>query len=47
VGFARLSHLELLAREPMLTGILEVRTLPVQSSFWRFLALSAPEYLSC
>src|SRR5215204_2436110 len=38
VGFARLSHLEFLSREPMLTGILGVRTLPVQSSFWRFLA---------
>jgi hypothetical protein len=38
VGFARLSHLAFLSREPMLTGILEVRTLPVQSTFWRFLA---------
>jgi Transposase DDE domain group 1 len=38
VGFARLSHLDFLSREPMLTGILEVRTLPVQSTFWRFLA---------
>jgi hypothetical protein len=38
VGFARLSHLDFLAREPMLTGILEVGTLPVQSTFWRFLA---------
>jgi hypothetical protein len=38
VGFARLSHLDFLSREPMLTGILAVRTLPVQSTFWRFLA---------
>ena len=38
VGFARLSHLDFLAREPMLTGILEVVRLPVQSTFWRFLA---------
>jgi hypothetical protein len=38
VGFSRLNHLQFLQREPMLTGILEVRELPVQSTFWRFLA---------
>ena len=38
VGFSRLNHLPFLGREPMLTGILEVTALPVQSSFWRFLA---------
>src|SRR6266496_3224562 len=38
VGFSRLNHLQFLAREPMLTGILEVQELPVQSTFWRFLA---------
>jgi hypothetical protein len=38
VGFSRLNHLQFLQREPMLTGILEVGTLPVQSTFWRFLA---------
>jgi hypothetical protein len=38
VGFSRLNHLPFLAREPMLTGILEVNELPVQSTFWRFLA---------
>jgi hypothetical protein len=38
VGFSRLHHLQFLEREPMLTGILEVRELPVQSTFWRFLA---------
>ena len=38
VGFARLHHLQFLEREPMLTGILEVSELPVQSTFWRFLA---------
>jgi hypothetical protein len=37
VGFSRLNHLQFLQNEPMLTGILEVRTLPVQSTFWRFL----------
>jgi hypothetical protein len=37
VGFSRLHHLQFLQREPMLTGILEVDTLPVQSTFWRFL----------
>src|SRR5262245_15801633 len=34
VGFSRLNHLQFLEREPMLTGILEVRQLPVQSTFW-------------
>jgi len=37
VGFSRLNHLQFLQREPMLTGILGVDTLPVQSTFWRFL----------
>jgi hypothetical protein len=37
VGFSRLNHLQFLQREPMLTGILDVDTLPVQSTFWRFL----------
>lgn len=38
IGFSRLSHLSILQQEPMLTGILEVVKLPVQSTFWRFLA---------
>src|SRR5215472_5127959 len=38
VGFSRLNHMQFLGREPMLTGILEVTELPVQSTFWRFLA---------
>ena len=38
VGWARLNHLQFLQREPMLTGILGVEQLPVQSTFWRFLA---------
>ena len=38
VGWSRLNHLQFLQREPMLTGILGVEQLPVQSSFWRFLA---------
>jgi Transposase DDE domain group 1 len=37
VGFSRLHHLQFLQREPMLTGILGVGALPVQSTFWRFL----------
>ena len=37
VGFSRLNHLQFLQREPMLTGILGVDSLPVQSTFWRFL----------
>jgi hypothetical protein len=38
VGFSRLHHLRFLAREPMLTGILQVARLPPQCTFWRFLA---------
>jgi stalled ribosome alternative rescue factor ArfA len=38
VGFARLHHLRFIAREPMLTGILQVLRLPPQCTFWRFLA---------
>jgi hypothetical protein len=38
VGFSRLNHISFLGREPMLTGVLEVDALPVQSTFWRFLA---------
>jgi hypothetical protein len=38
IGFSRLNHLSILQQEPMLTGILEVVKLPVQSTFWRFLA---------
>jgi hypothetical protein len=34
VGFSRLNHLQFLEREPMLTGILQVSKLPVQSTFW-------------
>src|ERR1700694_6179119 len=34
VGFSRLNHLQFLGLEPMLTGILEVGELPVQSTFW-------------
>lgn len=37
-GFSRLNHLRFLRWDPMLTGILEVIALPVQSTFWRFLA---------
>lgn len=38
VGFSRLHHLRFLRGEPMLTGILNVMRLPVQCTFWRFLA---------
>src|SRR6202521_5762353 len=38
VGFSRLHHVQFLAREPMLTGILKVLRLPPQCTFWRFLA---------
>jgi Transposase DDE domain group 1 len=38
VGFSRLHHIQYVAKDPMLTGILKVLELPVQSTFWRFLA---------
>src|SRR5215472_17614580 len=38
VGFSRLYHLRFVAREPMLTGIVNVLRLPPQCTFWRFLA---------
>ena len=38
VGFSRLHHLRFLAREPMLTGVVQALQLPPQCTFWRFLA---------
>jgi hypothetical protein len=38
VGFPRLHHLRFVARDPMLTGVVQVEQLPVQSTFWRFVA---------
>jgi hypothetical protein len=37
VGFSRLNHLRFMAQDPMLTGILKVKELPPQCTFWRFL----------
>ena len=37
IGFARLNQLRFIARDPILTGILKVAKLPVQSTFWRLL----------
>ena len=36
IGFPRLNQLRFMARDPILTGILKVTKLPVQSTFWRF-----------
>ncbi|MEO7143349.1 MAG: IS1380 family transposase [Bryobacteraceae bacterium] len=36
IGFPRLNQLRFMARDPILTGILKVGRLPVQSTFWRF-----------
>src|SRR5438477_1716548 len=36
IGFPRLNQLRFIARDPILTGILQVGKLPVQSTFWRF-----------
>jgi hypothetical protein len=36
IGFPRLNQLRFIARDPILTGILNVTQLPVQSTFWRF-----------
>lgn len=38
VGLTRLTHLQYIARDPLLTGILEVAKIPPQSTLWRFLA---------
>ena len=37
VGFARLNQLRYISRDPLLAGILKVRHLPPQCTFWRFL----------
>jgi Transposase DDE domain group 1 len=37
VGFSRLNHLRFVAQDPMLTGLLQVKGLPPQCTFWRFL----------
>jgi hypothetical protein len=36
IGFPRLHQLRFIARDPILTGILKITKLPVQSTFWRF-----------
>jgi hypothetical protein len=36
IGFPRLNQLRFIARDPILTSILNVAKLPVQSTFWRF-----------
>src|SRR5713101_7414913 len=36
IGFSRLNQLRFIARDPIVTGILKVTSLPVQSTFWRF-----------
>src|SRR5271165_935262 len=36
IGFPRLNQLRFVARDPILTGILKIGKLPVQSTFWRF-----------
>src|ERR1700688_776033 len=36
IGFPRLNQLRFITRDPILTGILKVTKLPVQSTFWRF-----------
>src|SRR5256714_8435811 len=36
IGFPRLHQLRVIALDPILTGILKVTKLPVQSTFWRF-----------
>jgi hypothetical protein len=36
IGFPRLNQLRFIARDPIVTGILQILKLPVQSTFWRF-----------
>jgi len=38
VGFARLHQLRFIARDPLLTGVVKVKSVPPQSTLWRFLA---------
>ena len=38
VGFARLNQLRFIARDPLLTGVVKVKSLPPPSTLWRFLA---------
>ena len=38
VGYQRLHHIAALQKDPMITGLLKVSTLPVVSTFWRYLA---------
>jgi hypothetical protein len=38
VGFGRLNQLRFIAKDPLLTGILQVEAIPPQSTLWRFLA---------
>ena len=37
IGFSRLNHIRFIAQDPMLTGVLKVKALPPQCTFWRFL----------
>jgi Transposase DDE domain group 1 len=37
IGFSRVNHIRFIAQDPMLTGILKVKELPPQCTFWRFL----------
>ena len=38
VGFCRLNHICYVSKDPLMTGVLKVASLPGQSTFWRFLA---------
>ncbi len=38
IGFSRLNQLRFMARDPIVTGILNIMELPPQSTLWRFLA---------
>ncbi len=50
VGLARLNQLRFIAGDPLLTGVVKVKSLPPQSTLWRFLASLhlnvAPQVLS-
>jgi hypothetical protein len=37
IGFSRLNHIRFIAQDPLLVGILKVKELPPQCTFWRFL----------
>jgi hypothetical protein len=43
IGFDRLNHVRYIRKDPLITRLLGVKTLPVQSTYWRLLQSFTPE----